>query len=73
MEASKFPEIVATTYRAMYAHAMHLQIKTTEEEKLFCDRAIIASVWCQNMAIKALTLDCWRAWNTLTRSRRFWS
>jgi hypothetical protein len=52
MEASKFPEIVATAYRAMYAHGMHLRIKTTEEEKLCCDSALAASVWRRNRAIE---------------------
>ena len=46
MEASKFPKIVAIAYHAMYAHGMHLQIKTTEEDKLCCDRVIAALVRC---------------------------
>jgi hypothetical protein len=52
MEASKLPEIVAIAYRAMYAHGMHLRIKTSEEEKLCCDSAIVASVWRRNRAIE---------------------
>jgi hypothetical protein len=43
IEASKLLEKIAISYRAMYAHGMHLRIFTAEEEKVTCD-SVVASV-----------------------------
>jgi hypothetical protein len=43
-EESKLPERMGTAYRAMYAHGMHLRIRSTEEEKVTCDSGVAAVV-----------------------------
>lgn len=47
-EALKLPEIIATAYRAMYAHGMHLRVQSAEEEKVTSDSGVAASVLCMN-------------------------
>ena len=44
-QSSKLPEPIATGYRAMYAHRMHLRIRGAEEEKITCDSGVAAVVW----------------------------
>jgi hypothetical protein len=44
LEESTLPEKVATSYRAMYAHGMHLRIRSAEEEKVTCDSGVAAAV-----------------------------
>ena len=44
-ESSRLPEIMATAYRAMYAHGMHLRIRGAEEDKVTCDSGVAAAVW----------------------------
>ena len=48
VQESRLPETVATSYRAMYAHGMHLRIRTAEEEKVTCDSAVAAAVLRRN-------------------------
>ena len=48
VEESRLPENVAIAYRAMYAHGMHLRIRTAEEEKVTCDSAVAAAVLRRN-------------------------
>jgi hypothetical protein len=45
VQASKLPELDATSYRAMYTNGMHFRIKDAEEEKFTCDSAIASAVW----------------------------
>lgn len=47
-EESRLLEKVATAYRAMYAHGMHLQIKSVEEEKVTIDSRVVATMWHRN-------------------------
>lgn len=42
IEAYKLPEIEGTSYRAMYAHGMHLRVQSVEEEKVTCDSGVAA-------------------------------
>jgi hypothetical protein len=44
-EASRLLERVATGYRAMYVHGMHLRIRDAEEDKLTCKSRVAAAVW----------------------------
>jgi hypothetical protein len=44
-EASRLPEIVATGYRAMYAHGIHFKIRQAEEEKVTSDSGVVAAIW----------------------------
>ena len=44
-ESSRLPERLATGYRAMYAHGMHLRIRGAEEDKVTCDSGVAAAVW----------------------------
>ena len=43
-QASKLPERMATGYRTMYAHGMHLRIREAEQDKVTCDSGITATV-----------------------------
>ena len=43
--SSRLPEIMATGYRAMYAHGMHLRIRGAEEDKVTCDSGVAAAIW----------------------------
>ena len=47
-EESKLPEKVATAFRAMYAHGMHLRIKSVEDDKQTYESGVAAFVWWQN-------------------------
>jgi hypothetical protein len=38
-------ERMATGYRAMYAHGMHLRIRGVEEDKVTCDSGVATVVW----------------------------
>jgi hypothetical protein len=44
IEESRLPEKMGTTYRAMYAHGMHLRIRSAEEEKVTYDSGVAAAV-----------------------------
>jgi hypothetical protein len=41
IQESRQSERVGTAYRAMYAHGMHLRIRSTEEEKVTYDSAVV--------------------------------
>jgi hypothetical protein len=43
-EASRLPEEVATGYRAMYAHGIHLRIRETKRDKVTSDSGVAAAV-----------------------------
>jgi hypothetical protein len=45
---SKLPEHVATSYRAMCAHGMHLRIKSAEDDKVTCDNGVAAAILRRN-------------------------
>jgi hypothetical protein len=53
IEASKLPDIRATSYRTMRANVMHLRIRTAEEEKITCDSAVVAAVWKRSRSTDA--------------------
>lgn len=44
-EAPKLLETIATAYCHMYAHGMHFQIRSAEEEKVTYDNAIASAMW----------------------------
>jgi len=61
MEASKLPEKVATAYRAMYAHGMHLRVQSAEEDKITCDSGIAASVFRYSKGTSSNDLGHWQS------------
>jgi hypothetical protein len=50
VEESRLLERVGTAYCAMYAHGMHLRIKSTEVEKVTCDSGVASTVTRQSRA-----------------------
>jgi hypothetical protein len=56
IQESRLPERVGTAYRAMYAHGMHLRIKSAEEEKVTCDSGVASAVQRQSRA-RALNIS----------------
>jgi hypothetical protein len=44
IEAAKLPEIVATGYRAMYVHGMHLRMRYVELSKTTCNSGVACAV-----------------------------
>ena len=56
-ESSRLPEVIATGYRAMYAHGMHLRIQGAEVEKVTCDSGVAAAVLERRRSRNAETVD----------------
>jgi hypothetical protein len=45
IQASKLLETMATSYRTMYAHGMHLRMRSAELSKNTCDSRVACAVW----------------------------
>jgi hypothetical protein len=43
-EESRLPEQIGIAYRAMYAHGMHLRVRSAEEEKVTFDSGVASAV-----------------------------
>ena len=56
-ESSRLPEMMATGYRAMYAHGMHLRIREAEAKKITCDSGVAAAVWERRRSRNVDSLD----------------
>jgi hypothetical protein len=54
-EASRFPESMATSYHAIYAHGMHFRVRDAEDDKVTCDSGVASSVWHQERESGATT------------------
>jgi hypothetical protein len=56
-EAFHLPERVATGYRAMYVHGMHLRIRDAEIDKVTCESRVAAAVWKRKRSRDSDTMD----------------
>jgi hypothetical protein len=53
IEASKLPYTVATRYRAMYVHGMHLRMRPAKLSKTTCDSRVACAVWRRSRSSEA--------------------
>jgi hypothetical protein len=44
LEESRLPEKVATSYRAIYVHGMHLRVRSAKAKKVTCDSGVASTV-----------------------------
>ena len=56
-EGSRLPNVMATGYRAMYAHGMHLRIRGAEVEKVTCDSGVAAAIYERRRSRDAESMD----------------